>query len=159
MAVNAVAGSIRDVAPVQTDTIVTIAAPASMPAVFAQFGKAMRLGPQAQDAIAMRVEQIAGRALAEFESREMLAKLPVPTLVIHDEGDAEVPVSESHDMAAAGSHVKLKLTKGLGHRRIIADAGVVDAVVGFVSEARKHAVMHCPGAAAFHFTARRRVPM
>lgn len=133
VAVNAAFGSIAGVAAVDTKALVTIASPASLPALFRQFGRAMRLGPQAQSAIAGRVEQIAGRSLSDFEGREMLAQLRIPTLVIHDEGDAEVAVQEAHDMARAGNHVSLKLTNGLGHRQILADRGVSDAAVGFVA--------------------------
>lgn len=133
VAVNAAAGSIEGIAPVETDSIVTIASPSSLPAVFARFGKVMGLGPLAQDAVAARVRRVAGRALSEFESREMLARLPIPALVIHDEDDAEVSAAEGRDMAGAGGHVTLKLTRGLGHRRILADAGVVAAAVAFVA--------------------------
>lgn len=132
VAVNAVAGSVKGVEPVETGAIVTIASPGSMPAAFAEFSKAMRLGPLSQEAIAERVEEIAGRPLVEFESRDLLASLPIPALIVHDEQDKEVAVSEAREVAKAGGHLTLKLTSGLGHRRIIADEGVIGAAVGFV---------------------------
>lgn len=56
---------------------------------------------------------------------------PPPVLVVHDEHDGEVPLSAGTGVARAWQG-RLVVTSGLGHRRILRDAAVVDEVVRFV---------------------------
>ncbi|WP_235023781.1 alpha/beta hydrolase family protein [Streptomyces sp. WAC05374] len=61
------------------------------------------------------------------------ARLPAPVLLLHDEDDDMTPVAQSRLAAAAlGDRARLVLTKGLGHRRILADPDVVARAVDFV---------------------------
>ncbi|MFC8916528.1 alpha/beta fold hydrolase [Streptomyces sp. NPDC057116] len=60
-------------------------------------------------------------------------RLPAPVLLLHDEDDDMTPVAQSRLAAAAlGDRARLVLTKGLGHRRILADPDVVARAVDFV---------------------------
>ncbi len=130
-AINAVAGSIAGIAPIAPGRLVLIAAPESLPKVFEQFGRIVNVGPKSQQVIERRVERIAGRPLSEFRGAEQLAQLSVPTLIIHAPDDREVSAESARRYASAGEHVRLHWAEGLGHRRILADAGVVDATVRF----------------------------
>lgn len=55
-----------------------------------------------------------------------------PTLVVHDRDDASIPVSDGAAIAAAWPSATLRVTAGLGHRRLLTDPRVVAEVVGFV---------------------------
>jgi pimeloyl-ACP methyl ester carboxylesterase len=66
--------------------------------------------------------------------RRSAALAGVPSLVIHDLADLDVPYREGARVAAAWPGSRLLATRGLGHRRILRDAVVVDAAVRFVSE-------------------------
>ncbi len=59
----------------------------------------------------------------------------VPTLLVHDTQDQEVPHHHAQTLAAAAPHAKLFSTTGLGHRRILRDAAVTRAVTHFASAA------------------------
>jgi hypothetical protein len=60
----------------------------------------------------------------------------MPMLVIHNEDDLVVDVSQAHRIAAAhGSKARLMTTHGLGHHRILADPVVVEQIVDFVAAA------------------------
>ena len=60
--------------------------------------------------------------------------LNIPLLVIHDENDKEVSVEQGRKIAAAYPEAKFIETKGLGHRRILGDSNVVEAVAKFIAQ-------------------------
>jgi pimeloyl-ACP methyl ester carboxylesterase len=64
-------------------------------------------------------------------------ELTQPILVVHDEGDREVPVEHGRRIADTyGNQAKLIITTGLGHRRILVDESVVDSVLEFLTAVR-----------------------
>ena len=69
----------------------------------------------------------------EFTGSLQLAGTRVPTLIIHAPDDREVSPDHAELYAAAGAHVRLHWTPGLGHRRILADRHVLEEALGFVS--------------------------
>lgn len=142
VAVNAVAGSVRNVPPLATDRLVLIAAPSSMPALFSDFSQMLNVGPRSQGAMARIVEDIAGRPLGEFTGDRQLASITVPTLVVHARDDREVAAEHAERYASAGSHVAMHWADGLGHRRILADPDVVRRAVMFAAGDRQAALVH-----------------
>ncbi|RWO89005.1 alpha/beta fold hydrolase [Mesorhizobium sp.] len=142
VAANAVVGSVKDIPPLAAERLVLIAAPSSLPAIFNDFSRMLSVGPRSQAAMADRVERIAGRPLHEFTGDRQLAGTPVPTLVIHAPDDREVSADHARLYAGAGDHVRLYWADGLGHRRILADKGVVERAVGFVAEHREPVSLH-----------------
>lgn len=133
VAANAIAGSINGIQPVAAERLVLVAAPSSLPAIFADFSRMLNVGPRSQVSMADQVKRLSGRPLDEFTGDRQLAEAPVPTLVIHAPDDREVPADHARRYAGAGSHVRLHWADGLGHRRILADKGVVERAVGFVT--------------------------
>ncbi|TIO04938.1 alpha/beta fold hydrolase [Mesorhizobium sp.] len=142
VAANAVVGSVKNIPPLAAERLVLIAAPSSLPAIFNDFSRMLSVGPRSQAAMADRVERIAGRPLREFVGDRQLARTPVPTLVIHAPDDREVSADHARLYAGAGDHVRLYWADGLGHRRILADKGVVERAVGFVAEHREPSLLH-----------------
>lgn len=142
VAANAVAGSVKHVAPVAAERLVLIAAPCSLPAIFSDFSRLLNVGPRSQSAMARQVKRLAGTPLEEFVGDRQLASAPLPTLVIHAPDDREVPPEHARQYAGAGDHVQLFWADGLGHRRILADPGVVAKAVEFVAHRRDPALMH-----------------
>ncbi|MER8440921.1 lysophospholipase [Mesorhizobium sp. M1312] len=142
VAANAVVGSVKNIPPLAAERLVLIAAPSSLPAIFDDFSRMLSVGPRSQAAMADRVEHIAGRPLHEFIGDRQLASTPVPTLVIHAPDDREVSADHARLYAGAGDHVRLYWADGLGHRRILADSGVVERAIGFVAEHREPSLLH-----------------
>ena len=56
-----------------------------------------------------------------------------PLLVLHDSEDRETAWQDGADIAAEWPNARLETTTGLGHNRILRDAGVVNAVVEFLA--------------------------
>lgn len=142
VAANAVVGSVKNIPPLAAERLVLIAAPSSLPAIFNDFSRMLSVGPRSQAAMADRVERIAGRPLHEFVGDRRLASTPVPTLVIHAPDDREVSADHARLYAGAGDHVRLYWADGLGHRRILADKGVVERAIRFVAEQREPSLLH-----------------
>ncbi|WP_269929586.1 alpha/beta hydrolase [Aminobacter sp. HY435] len=134
IAVNAAAGTVSGFAAVPAERLVLIAAPNSMPRLFEEFGRYLDLGARTQKAMEQQVERVTGRPLAQFVSSRLLARLPIPVMVMHAPDDHEVPAAEAHAMAAAGNHVRMFWADGLGHRRILSDATVVRTAIDFVTD-------------------------
>ncbi|KQU70006.1 hydrolase [Aminobacter sp. DSM 101952] len=132
VAVNAAAGTVKGFAPLSANRLVLIAAPDSMPRLFEDFGRYVNLGARTQQAIAGQVERVTGTPIHQFISSRLLMRLAIPTLVIHAPDDREVSAKDARAMAGAGRHVRLFWADGLGHRRILSDARVVEEGVGFV---------------------------
>ncbi|MET2826790.1 alpha/beta hydrolase [Mesorhizobium shangrilense] len=142
VAANAIVGSVKNIPPLAADRLVLIAAPSSLPAIFADFSRMLNVGPRSQVAMADRVEHLAGRPLHEFVGDRQLARTPLPTLVIHAPDDREVSADHAELYAGAGDHVRLYWAEGLGHRRILTDKRVVGQAVNFVAGRPESALLH-----------------
>lgn len=133
VAINAAVGSVAGCRSVGVQRLVVIAAPSSMPLLFGDFARHLRLGPRTQSALQDHVQRVTGRPLDTFQCGEQLRKRPIPTLVTHDTGDREVTPAHAKMTAGAGDHVVLRWTEGLGHRRIVTDADVAKSAAAFVT--------------------------
>ncbi len=65
-----------------------------------------------------------------------VAKCRIPALIIHDKDDADVPWQWSEQLANAWSGSHFWLTQGLGHRRILRDPSVTQAVSEFIASGK-----------------------
>ena len=61
-------------------------------------------------------------------------QLNIPGLLIHDDHDVDIAWQEGHAVAQAWKNATFIRTSGLGHRRILRDATVVEAAVGFIND-------------------------
>jgi len=68
-----------------------------------------------------------------------VAALEIPALIAHSEDDPIIPLAAGLAVAAAWSGSHFLRLSGLGHRRILRDAAVVEAVLRFVIEGRRNA--------------------
>ena len=59
---------------------------------------------------------------------------PPPLLVVHDHDDREVPWRDGAAIAAGWPGARLMETRGLGHRRVLRDPRVIEAVAAFLGE-------------------------
>lgn len=53
--------------------------------------------------------------LADGDRRALLARLDVPTVIVHGDVDPMVPVANAHDLAASIPGAELRIVEGLGH--------------------------------------------
>ncbi len=85
------------------------------------------------DAVIARIRRELQCGWYEISGETLVPKQTAAALVIHDEDDREVPVTEAHSYGKAWRGSRVVLTKGLGHRRTLRDEGVVKQVVDFLA--------------------------
>lgn len=69
-----------------------------------------------------------------FSLTNMAGTVRAPLLVVHDEDDTRIRVTQGHRIAEAfDGTARLVVTSGLGHRRILGDPEVVRTVLDFVA--------------------------
>jgi hypothetical protein len=55
-------------------------------------------------------------------------------LLVHDEDDSEVSITQPRAMVRVFPTASLLVTKGLGHNRILKDEKVIEQIVTFIAE-------------------------
>jgi pimeloyl-ACP methyl ester carboxylesterase len=69
---------------------------------------------------------------AEIDRLDDLQRITLPSLFVHDRDDAEVPFENTLRLAGRMPQARVLRTHGLGHRRLLREQGVVEAIAGFV---------------------------
>lgn len=65
---------------------------------------------------------------------EMARQAHLPTLLVHDETDPEIPFEHGLALAAALPIAQFKATHGLGHHRVVRNPEVIRRIVAFLAE-------------------------
>jgi pimeloyl-ACP methyl ester carboxylesterase len=99
----------------------------------AQFGQAMELDAATLGIVRARIEERLGVPFDRLHAGSLGPDVRVPLLVVHDRGDKEVPFAAGELVARTAVNAKLVATEGLGHRRILRDEKVIDAVADWVA--------------------------
>lgn len=114
--------------------LVCISAPSHFDYTLASYGRMLNLPNKVVTRLSTLVEEQFG---ADIWSRMSMhtepGEISVPALIIHDEDDMIVPVTEGECVAASWPQARLLKTNGLGHRRILADEMVIAEVSRFIS--------------------------
>jgi len=110
-------------------------APPIPPAVFIHgFALSFGLGAGVAGRMHQAIQALEGVPLEEFEPAWLGARITAPTLVVHDRDDRAAPLAAGRQLEQALRQARIEVTQGLGHRRILDDAGVADAVLAHLAE-------------------------
>lgn len=112
---------------------VLIASPARYRDYARGFAAMLGLDREGSEQMLQHLAQRWGVDVARLSTPASAARLSQPALVIHSADDAVVPIGDAESIVAAWLGAALMRCDGLGHRRLLADPGVVAAAVGFVS--------------------------
>ncbi|MEV0128809.1 alpha/beta fold hydrolase [Dactylosporangium sp. NPDC050688] len=113
---------------------VVMLAPMASPASYAgYFAQALGFGPRILSRLIRLVERRVGAPVHHFDVPELgrAVRMP-PTLILHDRADRSIPVADGIAIAEAWPTATLRITEGLGHRRLLREPEVVGAVVDFI---------------------------
>jgi pimeloyl-ACP methyl ester carboxylesterase len=97
-----------------------------------RFGDILGLDGATIAAMRLRIEERFLRKWSDYSLAETARTMTAPLLVVHDRDDQDTFWNEGAALAAAWPNARLLTTEGLGHRRILRDAGVIEAVTNFV---------------------------
>jgi len=136
VALNAAQGSVAGVDARRPARLALIAAPASIPELFAMVAGWLGISGRARQVFEGEVLRLTGRPLARFDGASQLSEVDVPTLIVHARDDKEVPSANAETYVSAGPHVQLSWADGLGHRRIIGARSVVELIGSFLGPER-----------------------
>lgn len=116
----------------QVGRAVFVGTPASASEVTRTFSAGLALRPAAAQRMRTRIERRLRVPFDELDVARLARGHDTALLVIHDEGDKEVPWADGRTIADGWPGARLHSTVGLGHRRILADPEVVQEAVRFV---------------------------
>ena len=111
---------------------VLIAPPTSIKRWSDYFARRLGLPESIRRAMQERLEERLGRRWKEFELPGSVAHVAGEALVIHDEQDHEVPFTSGLALARAWRGAHMVRTRGLGHRALLRDPGVVQDTLDFI---------------------------
>lgn len=115
----------------ETRAAALIAAPSRYRDIARRFGAAMGLVDAQINDLFVELES-RGVELDGVSVAESAKHLRQPALFVHSEDDKVVPFSDAVVNATSWPRSTLLRQRGLGHRRLLDDRAVVDAIVGFI---------------------------
>ena len=120
----------------QVERAVIISTPAQFTYLLGLFSRGLHIPEAVQNNLASRIQQTFGENIfTEISTAETCQQLGhIPALIIHDEKDHDVPVSQAQEIHNNWPGSQLMLTKGLGHKRVLYNPQVLKAAVNFMVE-------------------------
>lgn len=118
----------------QTQKVVCISPPSHFDFLLERFTTSLHLPKGIQNYMVNRFKREYGDDLVERVSSTNTSKTlgHIPALIIHDEDDQDVPISEAELLYQAWPNSIMQITKGLGHRSILYNAQVIENTVDFL---------------------------
>ena len=101
-----------------------------------RFARFLRIPEGARREMQRTIEAVEGVTMTELRAQIVAPKIDTPALLIHDQQDREVSAECALEYAAGWRGAKLMTTRGLGHVRILRDAGVIAEVIRFIGAGR-----------------------
>lgn len=130
---NALAQAASQGLPAQR--IVLLAPPASPVDYTRYFAQVFGLRERTRAAMQRLIESREGIVMPQFEPAAVGARIAQPTLVVHDREDRVNAFADGEAFRDAIPGARLVATQGWGHRRILKEPAVLEAVAGFVADA------------------------
>ncbi|MES2149379.1 MAG: alpha/beta hydrolase [Pseudomonadota bacterium] len=111
-----------------------LSAPVSMLEVTHDYATAFGLRESLRARMVALLEGREGAVFERMAAQHTAPRVTAPTLVVHDHDDSTVPYAAAQVLMAALPDAQLFSTRGLGHRRVLKDRAVIEALVRFVGQ-------------------------
>lgn len=121
----------------KTEKLVLIASPGAYEDVVTHFAQHIRLPERARTYFHQRLTQLVGLSPEELHIGKLGAAVTLPTLLVHDENDIEVPFANAVTIQAHWPNSELFSTHGQGHRRILRHAPAIEKITQFIGRIEK----------------------
>lgn len=96
------------------------------------FVKNLKLKPEYGLRIKDHFETKFGGKMDDYSAFKAAQMVQIPVLVIHDQNDGDVSVNSAFHIEKHLTHSELLITEGLGHRKIVGDTTVIEAILKFI---------------------------
>lgn len=100
--------------------------------ILKDFVSKLKLKPIIAEKMKHHFEEKFGEPMENYAAHEAAKKVIIPTLVIHDENDYEVPISCGINIHKNLPNGMFFTTKKLGHRKILGDPTVINKSMSFI---------------------------
>jgi pimeloyl-ACP methyl ester carboxylesterase len=117
------------------ESMVLISSPATIEGVLNRFARFLNLGRRSKSHFIATMEETVGIPIEEFSALSIADAEKVPVLLIHDEDDQEIPVSESESLSLAFENSEIFRTAGWGHSRLLKNPEVAKRIMNFLDNA------------------------
>ncbi|SDX68499.1 Esterase/lipase [Marinobacter mobilis] len=108
-----------------------VSGPATFEGLLRGFSRFMKLSPRAERRFLRQMEETVGLPLTALDITARARQIQVPTLVIHDRKDREVPFTCAEQLVTSLPVSEHIYTSGLGHNRILRDSAVIARLAAF----------------------------
>ena len=115
------------------EKLILISAPESISRIIENYSKSRNEMDLMVD-LTQSLEYAFDFKVSDYTLSSALKRLNTGILIIHDEQDEEIPVSDALRLKEAHNGSKLVLTKGSGHQKILMNRDMLHAVKEFLSE-------------------------
>jgi len=112
--------------------LVVIGTPDSIINIFNGFVEKLELKPVVAEKLIAVFEKVIGKSIFDFHGSKQAEKITEPVLIIHDDHDKEVPVTDAMNNYKHLKNGELFRTKGLGHNRILKNNEVIKKILYFI---------------------------
>ena len=98
------------------------------------FARNMKLSQKVADKMKQYLDRKFQKDMDTYSGAVSARKVNVPTLVIHDKQDVDVPVNSAYEINEKLENSELFITEGLGHRRVLGNDLVIKRILEFLRE-------------------------
>jgi len=112
-----------------------IASPSQWMGAVNMVANKLELSELTKNALIKSLNHLVGEAIENFDVHKRKPSANFEMLLIHSKEDSDVPYTEMLRINQAFPHAKTATFEGLGHRRILKDAGVIEHIMNFISAA------------------------
>lgn len=115
------------------NALVTIGTANSVTEIISDFTKNLQLSKKTGALMKIYFDRIYGENLDNYSGSISAKGVKIPTLVVHDKNDVDVPFSSAYEIKEKLAQGTLLITEKLGHRKILGDPQVIHKVIEFIS--------------------------
>ncbi len=115
----------------QVKKLILIAGPNKLTDVVLSFAQTLKLSESVVNIFHEKIERIVQRPITAMNVIDFLENYSGATLVVHDRKDRVVAYREAEEIAS-NTNAELFATEGLGHRRILGAATVIEKILRFI---------------------------
>ena len=96
------------------------------------FAKNMKMSQKVADKMKDYLDRKFNTNMDTLSGAVSAKKVSIPTLVIHDKDDVDVPVNSAYEIRDSLENGELMITEKMGHRRILGNEQVIERVLEFL---------------------------